>query len=120
MEQRCCAGEFAEAVREQFLAERLEFFRELQRLLYGEALNAEGATKPQLVAALCKADPEQGEKQVRFRRCGQCSDASVCHHLPWVAHVMGWQGWHMYWGWQDLYSVAVSRDKQALMALDSQ
>ena len=58
------AGEFAETVREQFLEERVEYFKELQRLLYVEALNDDAASKANLVRALCKCDPELGEKQV--------------------------------------------------------
>jgi hypothetical protein len=58
------AGEFAEAVREQFLEERMEYFKEVQRLLYVEALNEDSASKVNLVHALCKSDPEMGEKQV--------------------------------------------------------
>ena len=58
------SGEFAETVREQFLEERVEYFKELQRLLYVEALNDDAASKANLVRALCKCDPELGEKQV--------------------------------------------------------
>jgi len=60
------AGEFAETVREQFLEERMEYFKEVQRLLYVEALNEDAASKANLVLALCKCDPELGEKQVGF------------------------------------------------------
>ena len=62
---KCLAGEFAETFREQFLAERIEYFKELQRMLYVEALNEESASKQNLVRALCKVDPEIGEKQVQ-------------------------------------------------------
>ena len=51
-------------MREQFLAERVEYFKELQRLLYVEALNEESASKQMLVRALCKSDLDMGEKQV--------------------------------------------------------
>ena len=61
------AGDFAETVREQFLAERVEYFKELQRLLYVEASNEESASKQMLVRALCKSDPDMGEKQVFLR-----------------------------------------------------
>ena len=50
-------------MREQFLEERVEYFREVQRLLYVVALNQEAATKPHLVKALCMADPNLGDKQ---------------------------------------------------------
>lgn len=58
------AGEFAESVREQFLAERVEYFKELQRLLYVEAANDDSASKQMLVRALCNSDPETDENQV--------------------------------------------------------
>ena len=65
------AGEFAETVREQFLAERVEYFKDLQRLLYVEASNEDSASKQMLVRALCKCDPELGEKQVnQLSGCG--------------------------------------------------
>lgn len=51
-------------MREQFLAERVEYFKEVQRLLYVESCNEESASKQMLVRALCKCDPELGEKQV--------------------------------------------------------
>ena len=60
-------------MREQFLEERVEYFRELQRLLYLVALNQETATKPQLVKALCTADPNLGDKQA-----GHQIDMSTC------------------------------------------
>lgn len=60
------AGDFAETIRNQFLAERLEYFKELQRVLYVEAMNEESATKEQLVKSLCRVDPDLGEKQVLY------------------------------------------------------
>ncbi len=42
---------------EQFLEERVEYFKELQRLLYVEALNEDAASKVNLVRTLCKCDP---------------------------------------------------------------
>lgn len=60
----CRSGEFAEAVREQFLAEQLEFIREVQRLLYLETGGEEAASKPQFVKALMIADPTMTDKQV--------------------------------------------------------
>lgn len=55
-------------MREQYLAERVEYFRDLQKLIYAEALNEEAASKQNLVRALCKIDPELGEKQVVLLR----------------------------------------------------
>ena len=60
-------------MREQFLGERVEYFKELQRLLYVESSSEESASKQMLVRALCKSDPEMGEKQVSADYLGSWS-----------------------------------------------
>ena len=63
MMRRLNTGEFAEAVREQFLAERLDFVKEVRRLLYAETAGEEAASKQQLVKVLMIADATISDKQ---------------------------------------------------------
>ena len=58
------AGEFAEAVREQYLAEQLDYFREVQRLLYIETAGEEAANKQQTIKALMLSNSNVTDKQV--------------------------------------------------------
>ena len=58
-------GEFAEAVRDQFMKEREEYFRALEQALLDATLQAPDCTVAQLAAALQRMDPDMTEAQVQ-------------------------------------------------------
>ena len=57
-------GAFAEAVREQWLQERMEYFSELEAAIYDEALGSDECDRAQVTTALMKVDVNLTEKQV--------------------------------------------------------
>ena len=58
------AGAFAEAVREQWLQERIEYFSELEAAIYHEALGADECDRAQVLTALMKVDVNLTDDQV--------------------------------------------------------
>ena len=59
-----CAGEFAEAVRDQFMTERQEHFAEVEQRIMDETLQQPDCTREQVAAALRRMDPDMPEAQV--------------------------------------------------------
>ena len=51
-----CAGEFAEAVRDQFMTERQEHFAEVEQRIMDETLQQPDCTREQVAAALREID----------------------------------------------------------------
>jgi hypothetical protein len=62
-------GEFAEAVRDQFMKEREEYFKALEQALLDATMQAPDCTVAQLAAALQKMDPDMIESQVQSLAC---------------------------------------------------
>ena len=58
-------GEFAETVRDQYLEERLEYFKELESTLYDQTNFEENCTASQLENALCFVDPDIGPGELK-------------------------------------------------------
>lgn len=56
------AGEFAEAIRDQFLQERMEYFKALEEHLYDECGHQDDATRLHAARALMAIDLEMTEK----------------------------------------------------------
>ncbi|KAK9789016.1 hypothetical protein WJX73_007749 [Symbiochloris irregularis] len=56
-------GAFAECVREQWLQERLEYFSELEAVIYHEAMGQDECDRGQVITALMKVDANLIEKQ---------------------------------------------------------
>ncbi len=65
MQQRALllAGDFAEAVRDQFVTERQEYFTDLEERLLDETKQQPDCTREQLTAALMKMNPMLQESQ---------------------------------------------------------
>ena len=95
-EHLCCAGEFAEQIREQWLQERMEYFSELEQAIFDEALGEDECTRPHVQAALTKLNPELPEAKVSALAASAtlddgaqdsmmclCSDVST----SWAPHV---------------------------------
>ena len=59
------AGEFAEAVRDQWLKERLEYFTDLESLLLEQTQNVPECSRDQLSAAQMRLDAALDQKQAR-------------------------------------------------------
>ncbi len=67
MQHLCgCAGEFAEAVREQFMTERAEALARLEQALLDATLQAPECTRDHLARALMALDPDLTQAQVHF------------------------------------------------------
>jgi hypothetical protein len=60
------AGEFAEAVRDQFMSERQVWFSELEQCLHDETLQEADCARDHVAAALRKMDPGMPESQARI------------------------------------------------------
>ena len=65
-DEMCCGGPgaFAEAVREQWLQERMEYFSELEATIYDAALGSDECDRAEVIFALMKVDVNLTEKQV--------------------------------------------------------
>lgn len=97
----CCAGEFAEAVREQFMTERAEALARLEQALLDATLQAPDCTRDRLAQALMALDPDLTQAQVHC--CSPSMKCSVPHVIPlpflgdgpfvcipcWHAHMCG-------------------------------
>lgn len=59
-------GDFAEAVRDQFVTERQEHFAELEQRLLDETRQQPDCTRDNLAAALLKMNPNLSEQQASF------------------------------------------------------
>lgn len=59
-----CPGEFAEAVRDQFMSERQEHFAEVEQRIMDETLQQPECSRDHVAAALRKMDPDLPEAQV--------------------------------------------------------
>ena len=59
------AGEFAEAVRDQFMQEREEYFGQLEQCLLDQTLQLPDCTPAQLAAALQQMDRDMTDAQAR-------------------------------------------------------
>ena len=59
------AGDFAEAVRDQWLKERLEYFTDLENLLLEQMQNVPECSRDQLSAAQMRLDAALDQKQAR-------------------------------------------------------
>lgn len=71
-----CPGDFAEAVRDQFVAERQEYFVELEQKLLDETKQQPDCSRDQLAAALMKMNPDLLESQAPLLK------PIFCSHIP--------------------------------------
>lgn len=69
-------GDFAEAVRDQFVTERQEHFAELEQRLLDETRQQPDCTRDNLAAALMKMNPNLSEQQASL-------------HTPANSHAFG-------------------------------
>ncbi len=65
-------GDFAEAVRDQFVNERQEHFAELEQRLLDETRQQPECTRDNLAAAIMKMNPNLSEQQASFHTPGIC------------------------------------------------
>lgn len=76
-------GEFAEAVRDQFITERQEYLSEVEQRIMDETLQQPDCNRDQVAAAMCKMDPNLPKVEVRSKTMNDPPSA-----------LFRWSWWH--------------------------
>lgn len=87
-----CTGEFAEAVRDQFLNERIEYYKELEDAIAGSAAadGMELCTREHVKAGLLQLDPDMADHVVSIISQNFSCTVMVFHMFAY--YVKRWHG----------------------------